>query len=193
MGVCSSSRPPLDGVRRERRLVVSTVCRVAQPLSVSHTAPSGSSSERAESAFTGRPAVERPQAPLHHPLDQHLVRREERLAPRLARARGSPRAARSPTRCACSRSASAPGRATTTSTMSRPSGSAESSAARTSSGSHGRVMPISRYSASLAAPVGDALAYEILGCGREARRVADRDRRRAGSPARTPGRSRGGW
>jgi hypothetical protein len=26
-------------------------------------------------------------------------------------------------------------------------------------------MPISRYSASLAAPVGDAFAYEIFGCG----------------------------
>ena len=63
------------------------------------------------------------------------------------------------------RSASAPVGATHTSTTSRPVGRAASSASRTRSGSQGVVSPISQYSASLAAPVAQAFAYEIRGCG----------------------------
>ena len=59
---------------------------------------------------------------------------------------------------ASSRSARAPGRASTTSRTSRPSGRASSSATRTDSGSTRSVTEISKYSASLAVPVGAALA-----------------------------------
>ena len=45
-------------------------------------------------------------------------------------------------------------------------------------------MPISRYSASLAAPVGDALAYEILGCG------VKPEEKPIGMPARRTARSK---
>src|SRR5262249_7386489 len=55
--------------------------------------------------------------------------------------------------------------ASTTSTTSIPSGKAASSRRRTSSGSQSRVTANSRYSASLADPVGAPPEYEILGCG----------------------------
>src|SRR5215211_4270341 len=53
------------------------------------------------------------------------------------------------------------GEAETTSKMSSPAGNA----ACTFFGSQGSASPISRYSASLAAPVGTEFAYEMRGCG----------------------------
>ena len=58
-----------------------------------------------------------------------------------------------------------------------------SSASRTCSGSHGAVSPISQYSASLAAPVAQALAYEMRGCGENPEEYA------IGTPARRSARS----
>src|SRR5579859_1211406 len=55
--------------------------------------------------------------------------------------------------------------ASTTSITSIPSGSAALSARPTSAGAQRQVSEMSRYSASLAAPVGAPPAYEIFGCG----------------------------
>ena len=55
--------------------------------------------------------------------------------------------------------------ATTASSTSSPGDRAASSARTSSSGSTSARRAISRYSASLAVPVGAALAYEIFGCG----------------------------
>lgn len=67
---------------------------------------------------------------------------------------------------ASSRSANAcPGVAGTTSSTSSPAGSAASRRCITSAGSQATLSPISRYSASLAAPVAEAPAYEMRGCG----------------------------
>ena len=52
-----------------------------------------------------------------------------------------------------------------TSITSIPSGRAASSRSRTSGAVHALVSEISKYSASLAVPVGAAPAYEIFGCG----------------------------
>jgi len=53
----------------------------------------------------------------------------------------------------------------TTASTSMPGGSAALSESLTASGSHSVDSPSSRYSASVAAPVGDALAYEMRGWG----------------------------
>ena len=68
-------------------------------------------------------------------------------------------------RLATSRSARLPPGDSTTSTMSRPSGSASASEAWIVAGSTTSARASSRYSASLADPVGAAPAYEIRGCG----------------------------
>ena len=57
------------------------------------------------------------------------------------------------------------GEAEMTSKMSSPAGSAAFNAVCTFSGSQGSASPISRYSASLADPVGTEFAYEMRGCG----------------------------
>ena len=64
-----------------------------------------------------------------------------------------------------------------------PSGRAASSATLTSSGSRWAASPISRYSASLAAPVGAPPGYEIFGCGEKPAEYA------TGRPARRTPRS----
>jgi hypothetical protein len=86
---------------------------------------------------------------------------------------------------ASSRSANAcPGLAGTTSTTSSPSGSAASRRCLISAGSQASRSPISRYSASLAAPVGEAPAYEMRGCGEKPEEYA------TGIPARRMARSK---
>src|SRR5690606_33973859 len=82
---------------------------------------------------------------------------------------------------ASSRSARPPGvAASTASITSSPGDSAASRAAATARGSLRCCRASSRYSASLAAPVGAALAYEILGCGEHRCEYA------TGTPARRP-------
>jgi hypothetical protein len=77
-----------------------------------------------------------------------------------------------------------PGVACTTSSTSSPAGSAESRRCRTSAGSQVSRSPISRYSASLAAPVAEAPAYEMRGCGEYPEEYA------TGIPARRTARSK---
>ena len=81
-------------------------------------------------------------------------------------AAGSPRAARSPrARGDPLAGPPPPGRSRPHSSTSRPGGNAASSASRSRSTSTGAASPISRYSASLATPVGAAPTYDTLGCG----------------------------
>lgn len=82
------------------------------------------------------------------------------------------------------RSGRLPPVASTASSTSSPGESAASRASRNCSGSTGSRRPISRYSASLATPVGAAEAYEILGCGVKPWEKA------TGTPARRSARSK---
>ena len=113
----------------------------------------------------GAAGVEGPQTGLRHP--RHLdgrrgpgtSRRPARRPPARPRRRRSATATRSAGRRGCRRAT--PGRRRCPGRRA----AAASSAARTCSGSQAAVSPISRNSASLAAPVGAAFAYEIRGCG----------------------------
>ncbi len=77
-------------------------------------------------------------------------------------------------------------RTSTASVMSRPVGSESSNWARSSSGSRKALSASSTYSASLAAPVGTALAKLIRGCGEKPAEYAigTAERRSARSSAR---------
>ena len=116
-------------------------------------------------AHHGGAGVEGASPLLGHPLDRHLVAGEELGDGRTAASPESPAAAR----CASARPRS--GRRGCRRWRPRrrarpaPGESAASSAARRAAGSTSAWRPISRYSASLATPVGAALAYEILGWG----------------------------
>ena len=89
-------------------------------------------------------------------------------------------------RLSVSRSASDPPGDSATCTTSSPSGSASLRDACTAVGSSRSASPISRYSASLAEPVGAAPAYEIRGWGwkPDEYAIGSRDRTSARSNAR---------
>ena len=101
-----------------------------------------------------RPAVELAQALLRHPLRPAPTRwRGRSRPPRRPRRAGATTSTQPVAGLRAGRPGSRPGDSTT-STTSRPSGSASSSAACTPAGSTTSASPISRYSASLAEPVG---------------------------------------
>ena len=111
----------------------------------------------------GRAAVERAQPLLRHPLDGHRRAGEEGLGCRGDRGRRQGEVDLPPADLEAVGQAA--GLASTTSRTSSPSGRERSRSSARRAGSTVSARPISRYSASLAAPVGDAPAYEMRGCG----------------------------
>ena len=159
-------RPP-DGVRSGHRRVVRTVFRAVPPCEVSHTVrhqvrlmpsarrPDRSRTPSATPTGTRASSCRRPSFMTRSTGTDSSARK-----PSTARWASSGDTVGSSTRQieAAIRSGNEPPRASTTSSTSSPGGNDSSRAFRTASGSQCSITAISRYSASLAVPVGAAPA-----------------------------------